>query len=251
MRGRVGVDWDNARRASASVARAGHRTYTTGRFCLRYHRLVAQSRNQPTPPRPRQQLAIPRRLHRKAAPFVSPCRMQSSEREKITCNSEPPSPTRRSRTKTRSKRSPDFCRRSPTTTNLSTRSPAAESAMFASSRTKHPTRYISQGHAHETIGVAEIADFRRSSAAAALAKAQQEISARGLTDTVVQLYYGLLAAEAKEMGHARDHEAGRRFSLADQQSREWRRGGALRHHQGCIASGRSAASVSRGAPDRG
>ena len=61
-----------------------------------------------------------------------------------------------------------------------------------------PHEYISQGNVHETIGVAEIAEFRRVSAAAALAKAKAEIASRGLTVTVVRLYYTLAAAEAKE-----------------------------------------------------
>src|ERR1700761_8780460 len=59
--------------------------------------------------------------------------------------------------------------------------------------------YISQGVAHEAIGVAEIADYRRVSQAAAVARTQQEIATRGLTVTVVQLYYALAAAEAKEI----------------------------------------------------
>lgn len=58
--------------------------------------------------------------------------------------------------------------------------------------------YISQGVAHEAIGVAEIADYRRAAASEAVAKAQREIATRGLTVTVVQLYYTLAAAEAKE-----------------------------------------------------
>ncbi len=74
-----------------------------------------------------------------------------------------------------------------------------------------PHEYISQGNAHETIGVAEIADFRRVSAAAAVAKAQQEIAARGLIVTVVQLYYGLAAAEAKEVSAGRAAQEGDDF----------------------------------------
>jgi outer membrane protein TolC len=62
-----------------------------------------------------------------------------------------------------------------------------------------PHEYINQGNAHETIGVDEIAGFRRASAIAAVAKAKAEIAARGLTVTVVQLYYALAAAEAKTL----------------------------------------------------
>ncbi len=62
-----------------------------------------------------------------------------------------------------------------------------------------PHEYISQGNAHENIGVDEIAGFRRASAVAAVAKAKAEIADRGLTVTVVQLYYALAAAEAKTL----------------------------------------------------
>ena len=55
--------------------------------------------------------------------------------------------------------------------------------------------YISQGSRHETIGPAEVLDFRRTAAAHALAKARAEIAARGLIVTVVQAFYGLLAAQ--------------------------------------------------------
>lgn len=73
---------------------------------------------------------------------------------------------------------------------------ATGNVRFIANNAQH--EYMSQGHAHESIGVAEIADFRRSSATAAIAKAQQEIATRGLTVTIVQLYYALAAAEAKE-----------------------------------------------------
>jgi outer membrane protein TolC len=74
-----------------------------------------------------------------------------------------------------------------------------------------PHEYISQGHAHESIGVAEIADYRRVSAAAAVAKAQLEIAARGLTYTVVQLYYALASAEAKEKAASETSKQGEYF----------------------------------------
>ena len=57
--------------------------------------------------------------------------------------------------------------------------------------------YISQGNFHEAIGVAEIADFRRVSAAAAVAKAKLDIATRGLVVTVVQLYYSLAEPRPK------------------------------------------------------
>lgn len=49
--------------------------------------------------------------------------------------------------------------------------------------------YISQGNAHEAISGAQFADFSRTSAAAAVARANAEIAARGLVATVVKTYY--------------------------------------------------------------
>jgi outer membrane protein TolC len=57
--------------------------------------------------------------------------------------------------------------------------------------------YISQGVVSETIGGAGIADYRRIDAEAAAARARLEVSRRGLVATVVENYYGALAADAK------------------------------------------------------
>jgi outer membrane protein len=57
--------------------------------------------------------------------------------------------------------------------------------------------YLSQGAAQQAFSLAEYADYRRASAARALASARAEIAARGLVVTVVQAYYGLLAAQGK------------------------------------------------------
>jgi outer membrane protein TolC len=57
--------------------------------------------------------------------------------------------------------------------------------------------YISQGNVHEDISLATIADYRRASAAEAVARARAEIAARGLVVTVVQAYYGFVVAERK------------------------------------------------------
>jgi len=57
--------------------------------------------------------------------------------------------------------------------------------------------YISEGNAHQVLDVAHIADFRRSGAAEAAAKAKAEIAARGLVVTVTQAYYGLVTAQRK------------------------------------------------------
>lgn len=57
--------------------------------------------------------------------------------------------------------------------------------------------YISQANIHEAIDVAAVQNFRRVSAAAAVARAQAEIASRGLVVTVVQSYYGVAAAQQK------------------------------------------------------
>ena len=63
--------------------------------------------------------------------------------------------------------------------------------------------YISQGIAHEALGFGSAADYQRAKAAQALAKARAEIAARGLVVTVVQSFYGLLAAQEKTLNTAR------------------------------------------------
>ncbi len=57
--------------------------------------------------------------------------------------------------------------------------------------------YISQGNVHQEFSLGTIADYRRSSAAAAVARARAEIAARGLVVTVVQAYYGFVVAQRK------------------------------------------------------
>ncbi len=59
--------------------------------------------------------------------------------------------------------------------------------------------YLSQGDAHQALnlGLGQVAEFRRTGAAAALARAKAEIAARGLVATVVQDYYGLVVAQRK------------------------------------------------------
>jgi outer membrane protein len=57
--------------------------------------------------------------------------------------------------------------------------------------------YISQANIHEAIDFAAVQNFRKASAAAAVARAQQEIASRGLVVTVVQSYYAVAAAQQK------------------------------------------------------
>jgi len=57
--------------------------------------------------------------------------------------------------------------------------------------------YISQGDAHESLSVTNFADYRRSAAALAQARAKAEIASRGLVVAVTQAYYGLVIAQRK------------------------------------------------------
>ncbi len=86
--------------------------------------------------------------------------------------------------------------------------------------------YISQGAVQQAFGLGLIADYQRTAAAQALARARAEIAARGLNLTVVQAYYGLLAAQAKTAStQAANDEAQRFLDL----SRKLENGGEVAH----------------------
>src|SRR5260370_24758210 len=53
--------------------------------------------------------------------------------------------------------------------------------------------YASQGNAHESIDLAGLANYRKVSAVAALARAKAEIASRGLVVTVAQNYFNALS----------------------------------------------------------
>jgi outer membrane protein TolC len=57
--------------------------------------------------------------------------------------------------------------------------------------------YLSQADVHQVFDASAFAAFRRTSAAVAVARAQQEIASRGLVVTVVQAYYSVSAAQLK------------------------------------------------------
>ena len=57
--------------------------------------------------------------------------------------------------------------------------------------------YISQGDVHQALSLTNFADYRRSSALLAQARAKAEIATRGLVVTVTQAYYGLVVAQRK------------------------------------------------------
>ena len=98
------------------------------------------------------------------------------------------------------------------------------SARFIANNGVH--EYISQGVAHEQIGAAEVLDYQRAAAAHALAKARAEIASRGLTVTVVQDFYGLLAAQARTINTERANNEGRQFLDL---SRKLEEGGEVAH----------------------
>jgi outer membrane protein TolC len=86
--------------------------------------------------------------------------------------------------------------------------------------------YISQGAAHEDISLATVADYRRTRALEALARAKAEIAARGLVVTVVQTYYGFVTAERKYATAERANtEAARFFDI----SQKLEHGGEVAH----------------------
>jgi len=57
--------------------------------------------------------------------------------------------------------------------------------------------YISQADVHESVSLTNFADYRRSAAALAQARAKAEVATRGLVVTVTQFYYGLVVAQRK------------------------------------------------------
>lgn len=71
--------------------------------------------------------------------------------------------------------------------------------------------YISQGDAHEVISGMQFADFNRTAAAAAVARANAEIAARGLVATVVKTYYAEIVARRKYANAQLAADEARRF----------------------------------------
>jgi outer membrane protein len=86
--------------------------------------------------------------------------------------------------------------------------------------------YISQANVHESIDVAGIAGFRRTSAAAAVARARAEIASRGLVVTVVQSYYAVAAAQQKLETARKTADEGDNFLKLTQ---ELEKGGEVAH----------------------
>jgi len=89
-----------------------------------------------------------------------------------------------------------------------------------------PHEYISQGNVHESIDLAGVSSFRRSSALAAAAKARTEIAARGLVVTVVQDFYTVAAAQQKVLSAKKAAEEGQSFLKLTQ---DLEKGGEVAH----------------------
>src|SRR5262244_1621964 len=77
--------------------------------------------------------------------------------------------------------------------------------------------YVSQGNVHESIDVAGVAVYRRTAAAAAVARAKAEIASRGLVVTVVRSYFAAIAAQNKLEAARRAADEGDRFLQLTQQ----------------------------------
>lgn len=77
--------------------------------------------------------------------------------------------------------------------------------------------YVSQGNVHESIDVASIASYRKTAAAAAVARAKAEIASRGLVVTVVQSYFTAIAAQNKLETARRATDEGDHFFQLTQQ----------------------------------
>jgi len=71
--------------------------------------------------------------------------------------------------------------------------------------------YISQADVHQSLSLANIADYRRSSASLAQARAKAEIAMRGLVVTVTQAYYSLAVAQRKYSTAQRADAEAQRF----------------------------------------
>ena len=91
--------------------------------------------------------------------------------------------------------------------------PAVAPSKFIANNGVH--EYISQADVHQSVSLTNFADYRKSSAALAQARAKAEIATRGLTVTVTQSYYGLVVAQRKYASAQRAAaEAGRFLDIS-------------------------------------
>ncbi len=86
--------------------------------------------------------------------------------------------------------------------------------------------YIAQGNVHQNLSLTMFADYSRTAAAQAVARAKAEIALRGLTVVVAQAYYGYLAAQHKyEIAQRASEEALRFLDI----SQKLENGGEVAH----------------------
>ncbi len=95
------------------------------------------------------------------------------------------------------------------TSFLYTEGNGTSSARFIANNGVH--EYISQGNLHQELSFANIADYRRTLAAEAAARARAEVAARGLVVTVVESYYGFVTAQQKYATAQRAASEAQRF----------------------------------------
>src|SRR5438552_9410193 len=86
--------------------------------------------------------------------------------------------------------------------------------------------YVSQANVHETIDLLSVSNYRRASAASALAKARAEVASRGLVVTVVQSYYAVAAAQLKLEAAKKNGAEGDQFLKLTQ---DLEKGGEVAH----------------------
>lgn len=72
---------------------------------------------------------------------------------------------------------------------------SAQAPRFIANNSVH--EYLSEGVAEESLGYVQVADYRKAKALESVARAKAEIASRGLVLTVVQNYYGFIAAQRK------------------------------------------------------
>src|SRR6185437_755806 len=80
-------------------------------------------------------------------------------------------------------------------TNPGSTAASAQAPRFIANNSVH--EYLSEGVAEESLGYAQVADYRKAKALESVARARAEIASRGLVLTVVQNYYGFIAAQRK------------------------------------------------------
>lgn len=97
----------------------------------------------------------------------------------------------------------------PATANCQTSATGCPPSRFVANNGVH--EYISQGDVHQALSLTNVADYRRSSALQAQARAKAEIATRGLVVTVTQAYYGLVVAQRKFANEQRAAAEAARF----------------------------------------